>query len=406
MTAMHALADVEGNAGQVDSRVGLLYRLLGNFVLALVVVGFPVAAAASQILGASSNSLNMLFRIGHVGLCLLLLLWTLQRGRVRLDYLILGFFALYAARLLLDYGYGNYPDIGANIQFAVVAVLIPTLAMANADEWFDQHLAAWMIVGIGTLGNIMTLYALRTDPLLLIRDQIYTGAEGRVSLSALNSISIGYNGLFTAAAAVILLTLRPQGWRLVALSGSAPLALYLMLQSGSRGPFVALVFAMIVTAFSGRRLALAYIAIAVAGLFVIAGTGVQDVLLNRVTTIGSDASSLERSYALQISAQLALEHPLFGFGYIEPTTGLYPHNLLVEAGLALGVLGFALMLWMQTSMVTGALDAARANSILLAFLAATQLANAWLSGSLWGSGLFFVALWLVRGRQMLRNVEA
>ena len=114
---------------------------------------------------------------------------------------------------------------------------------------------------------------------------------------------------------------------------------------------------------------------------------------------GQDAPSLERLDVMWLSIDQAIAYPLLGYAYIEPATGNYPHNLLVESALARGIGGFVLMLCMQLSLFWNSLKITSRGAWLLPFLAAAMFANAWKSGALWGSGLFFMLVWLVRDRR-------
>jgi uncharacterized membrane protein SpoIIM required for sporulation len=116
------------------------YRVLGNLVLALAIVGYPLAAGVSTFLNLEDNTLSIGFRVTHSGLCLLLLLWTLARGTFRLDLVIAVFLALYATRLLIDLNYSMWPDIADDALFFAVTVLIPTLAIAGGRDWFDERM--------------------------------------------------------------------------------------------------------------------------------------------------------------------------------------------------------------------------------------------------------------------------
>jgi O-antigen ligase len=373
-----------------------VYRLLGNLVLALAIVGFPLAAALSEILAYTTNTLSIGYRVVNSVLCLLLLLWTLARGAFRMDLLAGAFLALYATRLLLDLNYSMLPDIAENALFFVVAVLIPTLGVAGGRAWYDEKTCLRFILVIGGIGSALIAYA---D--LAMGISVAGVDTDRVTLSFLNPISIGYHGLFTAAAGIMLIARhRSAGWMipciLVVLLGG-----FLLVVSGSRGPFVALLAALLVTGAANRRANAAYFLGGIIVVGLVAYFGVPEAILNRFRGVGTDVSSAMRIYAIQLSIDAALEHPAFGYAYIEPVTGLYPHNLLLESALALGLIGFVLMLWMQFALVWNAWRLARAGAWFLPFMASAMLANAWISGSLWGSGLFFVALWLVRDHRPL-----
>lgn len=370
------------------------FSLFGNLVLALVVVGYTLSALVSQLSGAESGSINYGFRVFIVMLSLLLGLWTIVRGQYRFDALIVAFLAIYTLRMVVDLFYSGLPRIEDDFQFFLAAVLAPTLALGGGYIWYDQKTLAKLIAGIGGFAGIFLVYVLNFRA-----DQILSETMGgRAALHFLNPISISYHGLFIAAAALILLASTRGWWNKLIWCAVVALGGYLLIAGGSRGPIVAMVLAVGFTGFTSSRAAGTYIA-----LFVILGAllfalGAPELIVERFLSAGNDASSLERFQSMQLTLGLAADHPIFGYGYIEPITNSYPHNLLVESAMALGVFGAALMLTMQVSLLLGAWRLAKSGEWLLPFLAMTTFADAWISGSIWTSGLFFSILWIVKGK--------
>lgn len=85
--------------------------------------------------------------------------------------------------------------------------------------------------------------------------------------------------------------------------------------------------------------------------------GLEDIIflaLNRFTEIKQDESSYERLSMLRGGLNQFLENPLYGSFLEEKIWKEYPHNLILEAFMALGILGgfyfsiFYLMLWYET----------------------------------------------------------
>lgn len=381
--------------GQIDGVSGdRSFACFGNLMLALAVVGYPLSAAVSQLTEADSNAINLAFRITILVLSLLLGIWTIARGQYQVDALILVFLMIYTIRMVSDLTYSGLPDIKENFQFYMAITLIPTLSLGGGLAWYNEKTFAWWITLIGGLAGLLIAYTLlfRPDEMLL------EALDQRASFKFLNPISIGYHGLYIAAAALILIAILGKRRWILLLGAVTVLGGYLLLVSGSRGPIVALVLGVGLTGFANTRTAGAYaiIGLGVAALLMVVGA--PELIIQRFFSIGADASSLERFYATQLSLQAAIDHPLFGFAYIEPVTGLYPHNLLVEAAMALGMAGAALMLWMQIRLIVAAWWLAQRGDRLLPFIAASVFANSWISGSIWGAGLFFAVLWTARGR--------
>lgn len=374
------------------------YALLGNTVLALAIVGYPLFASMSEFLGYTTSSLNIGFRIFHASFCVVLLLWTIFRGTLRIDWMIGLFLALYSARMLVDLNNPLFPDIVKDSQFFAVALLAPTLAMAGGRDWYDEKLCLRLMLLIGAPAGLLVAYTISTTGVVVQEE------DARAALEFLNPISIGYHGLFLGVASLMLIVRhRTANWFFVCVLGVL-LGAFLLIVSGSRGPIVALMVAVTVTGAANRNANIAYIALGVLGLALIAYFGVPEVILYRFRNVGLDASSLDRIYATQLSIEIALENIFTGYAYIEPVTGLYPHNLLVESAFALGLGGFLLMLAIQVSIIFNALRSIRHGDWFLPFVAMVMLANAYISGSLWASAPYFMFAWLLRDRRSFTRV--
>lgn len=377
------------------------YRLLGNLLLALQLVGFPLVASLAELVGFQSGELSNTFRALVIALSGTMLIWSLSRGRYRIDFLIALFFSLYSIRLLYDFGYTIFPDIDIALPFFMAVVLIPTLALGGVRDWYDEATFLRLSLVIGVLGGLLVALVLATTVTIVILPQDYVD---RAKLEFLNPISIGYHGLFVAMAGVILLAKHPQKlWLLPSIAGIA-LGGYLLVVSGSRGPFVALLLGLVLTGAANRRANAAYVVAGLVVAGVVAYVGLPEGVVTRFRDIG-DTSTLQRVEAIQFSFDAMIDNPIFGYAYIEPITGIYPHNLLVEAGLALGLIGAALMGWMQLSLLTNAWRHAQQGEWAAPFLAAAMFANAWISGAIWGSALFFMLLWTLRETPVLRQVD-
>lgn len=370
----------------------MLYVTLGNLVVALMLVGYPLSASMSQFLGQVSSDFNITFRIIHIILSFALLGMSLARKNLSLDILVVLFFAIYLVRLWSDLTYSFLPDIERDFQFFLATTLVPVIAMAGSRHWFNERLCVLLTASIGGLAGLFIAYNLSVGSVLAFAPD----PNQRASLELLNPISIGYHGLFIASAALILLARYRTLTTAIFAIPTTILGIYLLVVAGSRGPFVALLAGLVITGLASKRANAAYVVAAIILAAALAYFGVPEVIVNRFLETGQDASSLERFYTLELSIEQALQNPLLGYAYIEPVTGRYPHNLVIEAGMALGIGGVVLMLWMQLALLFNAWLGARKGQWYIPFVAGAMFANAWISGSLWGSGLFFATLWLVR----------
>ncbi|MBX9868556.1 MAG: O-antigen ligase family protein, partial [Burkholderiaceae bacterium] len=361
------------------------YSIWCNFLLAILFVGYPISASISQLLERSDSEINIFFRFLVLILSIILMISSITKRRYRLNALIVVFLFFYTIRFIFDLFYSSLPNVQRDLTFFVSITLIPLLALGGSFWWYDEKSVCKQISLIGGLAGLMIAYILifKADSYLI---EIF---GGRAAFTFLNPISIGYHGLYIASAASILFFRSSDKLTRLVLGVVLFLGVYLMVMSGSRGPFVSLVFAAGLVGLANPRASEMFGAIGLVMASTFLTIGALGLVLERFEALGTDASSIERLEVLRLSYELGMENLLFGFAYIEPTTGYYPHNLIVEATMALGLFGGALMILMQILLLLSAWRLARKGEWLLPILAAVQLVNAWISGSIWGGILFF-----------------
>lgn len=371
------------------------YVLLGNLVLALAVIGYPLSAGISQFVEIETNAINVSYRALVAALSIALGMWSFARGDYRINFILMIFLVLYTTRLISDLEFSQIPNISSDFQFYLIATLIPVLSVGGANFWYDEKICLRMIIGIGAISCILVSYNLAFNA-----DKYLIEALGnRAAFRFLNPISVGYLGLYTGFAAVIHI-FRYSFWkRFGLLLLIAALGGYLLLAGGSRGPIVALVMALGLTGLANAKTARTYVLLGIASGLLLLFLGAPALILERFLSAGQDASSLERFQVVEFSINAMLSHPFFGSGYVEPVTNSYPHNLIVEAGMALGFGGAVLMFFLEMSLIKNVWAMAREGEWLLPFLGATTFANAWISGSIWGSSLIFIILWITHVRK-------
>lgn len=370
------------------------YVLLGNLVLALAVIGYPLSASISQLVGIETNAINVSYRAFVAALSVSLGMWSFARGDYRINFILLVFLALYTTRLISDFQFSQIPDVSSDLQFYLIANLIPVLSIGGANFWYDEKTCLRMIIFIGAITCILVSYNLAFNA----DQQLIEALGNRATFRFLNPISVGYLGLYTGFSAIIHVFRYSYWKRFVLLILIAALGVYLLIAGGSRGPIVALVMALGLTGLANAKTARTYVLLGIASALFLLVLGAPALILERFVSAGQDASSLERFQVVELSLNALLSHPVFGSGYVEPVTNSYPHNLILEAGLALGFGGAALMFFMQLTLLKNVWTAARGGEWLLPFLGATTFANAWISGSIWGSSLIFMVLWITHVR--------
>jgi O-antigen ligase len=133
------------------------------------------------------------------------------------------------------------------------------------------------------------------------------------------------------------------------------MAIAVTVATGSRGPVACLLLLMIITTLmpidghaSGMRLTFRCIGLFVIVGFVVSGAIAVEGLTSlgaatRVTDVLEDESTSERVAMLRGAWDQFASHPWLGDAVVERTTRSYPHNMFLEAGMSVGVVGLTCM---------------------------------------------------------------
>jgi O-antigen ligase len=320
----------------------------------------------------------------------------------------------------------------ALLSIALLAWMLLRLGDSRAAEYGSRKVQLFLTLNLGTLVAGMVVGRRRRDVelclalMLLVAvvaalgtlSQILSGVrptfEGRYGLSNVeyDPIALGRLsavGLLIAAYAVLARTGRVRAVAMVV----APLIAIAVLASGGRGPILGLLAGLAVLAAllarggAWKRLPL-LLAAAVASALVV-GQLVPGEAIDRALSVivggetGRDSNG--RSELWAAAWRVFVEHPGMGvgtggFAAIEPAE-LYPHNLFLEVGVELGLLGLAALvaaLAIGIAAIGGAFRSATADDrallgLVIAMLVAA-LVNAMVSADIAGNADVWLALGL------------
>lgn len=358
------------------------------WILALSVVGYPLAGLISAIGGVSSTLTSIPFRLAVIATAFVIVAnAALLRTRFRPDYLLLLFWAVYTVRLTWDFVIAGIEGADTALVFFVATVVLPCVAVIVVARDFDERTAAWTLFVIGAAVSVLSVamqllgYGVSTA---LIED------TGRLSFEAVNPITLGHAGVTTMLAALAAWRTAGPTPRVVLLIGCG-FAIACCVLAASRGPLLALGVALFVYAIVRRKWGWMLVAVALAAYFLpslIADNSVE--LLARFSNLDQDESSLERLLIQANAIQAFVENPVLGSAYTETLTNNYPHNLLIESAMALGVVG---LISFATLCLRGgwqALKSLRGGAILVPLLFIQYLVGAQLSGALYGASGFWL----------------
>ena len=357
------------------------------WLLALSINGYPIAGVITTIGLPGSQTFSYIYRIIIILLSVFVFMQSIltNRNQAALPFSITLFFTLYTIRLYYDTFYDPIPGAGLAFIYFIATIIVPTFACAIGRQNYDYKKfanALFWVSAVGALGSL-GIYLLGIS---VTSDQ--TDQTGRLGFDALNPITIGYVGFYTFAAAYSLWPDAQAKFRWVLAMG-AILGIYTLIAAASRGPLIALILSIGFVAAVRRETGIVILMISAATILAFAAEDGQFNIITRLLLTGEDLSSQAHLFVAQTAIGQALESPFFGHAYVETITYSYPHNLLIESGLAMGIIGFLLMCWiMGKSLYTAWFLGVRRDRILpIAMI--TALVGANLSGSIWGSVNFW-----------------
>ena len=211
-----------------------------SWLFAISLFGYPIIGSIISMFQFESRALSIPFRI-FVGLFSLWIIATSNRLRVdgwhRLMLLV---WFLYALRLLHDWLVPNLDGADYALQFFVATSVLPAVALMKARA-FQKRRFALMGFITASCGVIISLLAVMFGNADV---QDVTASSGRLSLSALDPVSLGHlatcailcglvlwRGARRAAKFCLVVTFIPLVWCLI-LTGSKGPALALVLCTG------------------------------------------------------------------------------------------------------------------------------------------------------------------------------
>lgn len=297
---------------------------------ALALFGYPIVGSVISLTGIDSRILSVPFRIS---VCLFGAWLISVSRRIKIDGLrqvMLTIWFLYILRLLHDWIFTNLNGADYALQFFIVSSVVPAIALMKSDAYQYRRfaLAGFLIAGVGTVVSLMAARLGGGD----VTD--VAESTGRLSLSAIDPVSLGNEATSAILCAMVLWRDARSGFRLI-LAGAFVVLLWCLVLTGSKGPALAL--ALCVGLWALRRgYAWRFCLLAVPLVIWVAASS-ENPLAGRLAGSEDDQSTVDRLVMLNDSMSQIAESPLVGSAFVELNSGFYPHNVFIEAGLAFGV---------------------------------------------------------------------
>lgn len=397
---------------------------LHAWLIALCVTGYPLVSAFPLMLGVSSRFVSWPYRCAVILASTIALVGSLSRGarlvRHPVTIVMVLFWLMLCARIAWDSLVVGLPDPTSQpwLLFAVQTLALGILPAVPFLLQVDEASVDRARVLVVTLGTAALLMVARAGLGSAVSAEMAT-EHGRISTETLNPITLGHLALSVLIVSAFSFEkagrLRDPGKVLMAragLAGAGLLGLGMLVAAASRGPLLVLVMLAAVGAFAqalrfvagsarmiGRMLVLAagFVLVVAVTLFINATTPLRP--LDRFSHMDRDASAMGRVGLMTRAYEQFLENPFLGDATYERESRFYPHNIIVESGMAGGAVGLGLLAAM---IIPGCLASwfaiRRATSWQwLAYLQLQYLASFLLSGSIFLAVQFFVFTLLVCG---------
>jgi O-antigen ligase len=391
-----------------------------SMLVVLAIIGFPCVAAIASVLELQSTPISILMRATTLTIALLIIARVSTSNNVRGQslnlVLLLAFWCAYLARVFIDtvvlQTYLSRPDIDYWL-WSIGACLIPTIAamhLRNESAYeASSSLLFYLTLGVSIVIVVdgSSLYDKGLDELVDI---------GRLSLTSLNPIAAGHVGVTLLLLSIWGLIFpgkpnpRQLRWYLY-LAGLA-LGLYLLVTAASRGPIVALLLTLLfylVTTNARRTIKYTPVVLGVLIISYLIASKLESLgeyrLLSRIMIIGTgdDMAVVGRQESFYGAFQQFRESPLIGDSLEEKTTSFYPHNILLEALMATGLVGSIPFMALIYRALASALHLVRTNSRTgwVALLFIQYFVGAQFSGSIYSNTVF----WMLLGMLLARGVS-
>jgi hypothetical protein len=352
-------------------------------LFALDAFGYPVVGAVISVLQIDSRTLSVPFRVAVALFSVWVILTTRRLKLDGLRKLMLVIWFLYVIRLLHDWLGPALPGADYALQFFIVTAALPGFALIKG-QIYQQRRFALVAFLVASAGALLGLFAG-----LFGSAEVQEGGEsGRLSLAALNPVSLGNEATSAILCGLVLWREAATRYRII-LVGMFALLFTCLVLTASKGPALQLVVCVGFWALR-RGLALKLGLLAVPVIVWVLASG-SNPLADRLSETGDDSSTVDRVVMISDSLDQIETSPLYGSAFVELNSGFYPHNIFVEAGLAFGVpvaLVFAGIFIVGTRRAWATL---KTDCDLLGLLFIQGLLDATIAGSIYGMTL----LWLI-----------
>ncbi|RWO76411.1 MAG: O-antigen ligase domain-containing protein [Mesorhizobium sp.] len=345
----------------------------------------------TTVSGVDNRTVSIALRLIIAAVCVFLIAKAISDNRFKINGLFATFLILYFIRLVYEYSYQNNDYALVAIQFYLLSVAIPAIAVGSYSEYLllSQKRIVFLLSFSGVLFLPAYFYAFKNG---LLFTQGTDEFNVRYAAEAVNAVSLGHVTCTIAIASFFyLIEYRPRLTLYAVLAtvlAGAGVALFL---SGARAGIVGLVVAAVVYAVARPSRLAILLPFALGGLMYLPQDHYLVKRMNDLVNAQWDKGSLARLEVQSTAISDFIDSPIVGKHFIDMSwgPGLYPHNILIEILMALGLIG-AVPLYLIFGMSIYRAIKFRADITFYTIIYMVSFAFLQTSGAIWSAGNLFV----------------
>ena len=323
-----------------------------GFIFIGSIVGYPLVAGISSASGLSNNLMSLLLRVAIAAWSFYIILDGLFLAKKMMQKIMLLtaliFCVGYVIRLYFDLFIFNH-ELSKNHEYYWIwfigGCFLPFLALAigvrKELDWskiFNNFYCVSIVAGV----------------LVMLNANSFVGGDfggydsGRLRLDVLNPISLGHLGgtIFLIATWRLFFSGEFKASSRLIFYFGVVLGLYLLIASNSRGPIVAVFFGVLVAFFATKLkgkifilMSIILFSLVVPNIMIYMEEGLGITVYSRFfgQSFFQETTVVERSGFYAVAASSIFENIIFGAGVEGGNLESYPHNVIIEAFLSVGI---------------------------------------------------------------------
>ena len=341
---------------RINSNSLALLILLGS------IVGFPLVAAVAELASINSTMISIFVRafIALISIIFLLRFSRYSKSKKVIPIVALIIFSLlYISRIAYDFIFVNIPLGRPEYIFFIWfagGCFLPAFALSGVSNKIEESEIIKFYKLFLWISPIVLLTILGTENFSFEAPGGYTVQTNRMGLKSLNPIFAGHFAVSVFIVAVYSFTLfKLNFFKLIALFALLIISFQVIIGSGSRGPLVAGILALLIIELGFFKLMFlfsVFLIIVTTGILpsieeipsALEGFAIFERLIGTLDTFSQgDGRIAQYSSAILLIS----ESPLTG-GYLEdPQFKIYPHNIILESIMAIGFLGGLILIYLM-----------------------------------------------------------